>query len=227
MVKVKVSHTIDKQLVDWLENEIETKRFASISHGIEYALTAVKGLQNQPQNKPKNTVHSIKESDEIIAVSLEVEATIDAMRNKWWNDKQIGLGIVKAGGMGIINLTNIIQKNPDLFETKEECKVWLYNKLKTEPPVIETETPSSTRKLHPKIPLISSADTTEPPKFTPNRTIIKCPGCGEEHLKLSGSTVRKCRNCGANMEKNNIKPQPDQHAPALSVPTSPPMEACQ
>lgn len=38
MVKIKVSHTIDEELVRWMDSEIAKKRFASRSHAIEYAL---------------------------------------------------------------------------------------------------------------------------------------------------------------------------------------------
>jgi len=212
MAKIKLSHTIDEELVTWLNSEIETKRFASISHGIEYALTAVKGMQNQSQTKPKPK-NVIEESAEILAV-----VDIETARQKWWDDKQIGMGIIKAGGIGLINLTNIIQKNPYLFETKDECRSWLQNKLITDPPIIDIETPPPTRKLHPKIPVISSADPTDPPKFTPNRSTAKCPGCEEEHLEIPGSTIQKCPNCGYIKQSN-------QQAPMQDIPPSPPLEA--
>lgn len=41
-LKTKVSHTIDSELINWLDSEIEKRRFASRSHGLEYALAALK-----------------------------------------------------------------------------------------------------------------------------------------------------------------------------------------
>lgn len=38
MTKIKVSHTIDEELINWIDSEIKKKRFASRSHAIEYAL---------------------------------------------------------------------------------------------------------------------------------------------------------------------------------------------
>jgi Arc/MetJ-type ribon-helix-helix transcriptional regulator len=38
MAKIKVSHTIDEDLVNWIDSEIKKKRFASRSHAIEYAV---------------------------------------------------------------------------------------------------------------------------------------------------------------------------------------------
>jgi len=219
MAKVKVSHTIDEELVIWLESEISTKRFGSMSHGIEYALTLLKGMHTQPQTKHKNVAQPelAEESAEITVVDVEV------MRQKWWVDKKIGMGIVKVGGIGLINLTNIIQRNPDLFETKEECRSWLHNKLKSDPPpevIKETlykkgiiPNQNHTRKKD----IVSSEDTTEPPKFTPNRSTAKCPGCEEEHLEIPGSTIQKCPNCGYIKQSN-------QHAPAQDVPPSPPQK---
>ena len=149
---------------------------------------------------------------------------LEVLRQKWWDDKQIGEGIVKAGGMGIINLTNIIQKNPNLFETKEECKAWLQNKINTSPPIIVL--PEKTKAKRAKNPQTIST-TDGPPQFTPRRTTAKCPGCSEEILILGTSKVRNCRNCGADVSTLNVSHQPEPHAPALSVPPSPPPEAQQ
>lgn len=41
-MKEKFSVSIDENLLKWLDGEIKTKRFASRSHGIEYALTQLK-----------------------------------------------------------------------------------------------------------------------------------------------------------------------------------------
>jgi Arc/MetJ-type ribon-helix-helix transcriptional regulator len=50
MTKIKVSHTIDEELVKWIDSEIAKKRFASRSHGIEFALK-----QLIESEKSKNT----------------------------------------------------------------------------------------------------------------------------------------------------------------------------
>lgn len=208
MAKVKVSHTIDEELVIWLESEISTKRFGSMSHGIEYALTLLK--ENQFQNK-QTLVKGPEPYPEIISDPISLEAR----RQKWWDEKQIGIAIEKTGGLGVVNIGNIVKKNFDLFETKEECKAWLNNKIKTTEPQIEKEIPEKippkTHKPRPKTP------STEPPKFSPRRTTVKCLGCGEEHLEIPGSTTQKCPNCG------HIK-QPNQHAPAQDAPPSPPQK---
>ena len=41
-MKSKFSVSIDDDLCRWLDSEIRSKRFASRSHGIEYALTRLK-----------------------------------------------------------------------------------------------------------------------------------------------------------------------------------------
>ncbi|TXT61934.1 MAG: hypothetical protein BAJALOKI3v1_720021 [Promethearchaeota archaeon] len=38
MTKVKLSIAIDEELIDWLENEVDSKKFGSKSHGIEVAV---------------------------------------------------------------------------------------------------------------------------------------------------------------------------------------------
>jgi Arc/MetJ-type ribon-helix-helix transcriptional regulator len=40
--KVPLSVTISKDLADFLEAEIKTSRFASVSHGVEYCVRRVK-----------------------------------------------------------------------------------------------------------------------------------------------------------------------------------------
>jgi len=220
MVKVKVSHTIDKQLVDWLENEIETKRFASISHGIEYALTVLKDALTVLKATKIQTIQpqTSKRSDEGSEISElsspDNTIALEVLRQNWWDDKQIGEGIVKAGGMGIINLTNIIQKNPNLFETKEECKAWLQNKINTSPPIIVL--PEKIKAKRAKNPQTIST-TAGPPQFTPRRTTAKCPGCSEEILILGTTKVLKCRNCGADVSILNGSHQPEPHAPMQDV----------
>ena len=37
-MRVKKTITLSKDIVDWLEKEIEERRFSSLSHGIEYAV---------------------------------------------------------------------------------------------------------------------------------------------------------------------------------------------
>ncbi len=183
----------------------------------------IERILNKEQNhKPEQLEPEIiKSTEPIPEIIIESSLSLEAMRDKWYKEKQIGISIVKAGGIGVINLTNIIQKNPDLFETKEECRTWLHNKLKTEPPVIEEietiKTPNKTHKLPP-------SNTVEAQlKFTPRRSTIKCPGCGEEQLELPGSPVRKCTNCGFNFnQEDSTKQQPDQIAAAQDTPTPPP-----
>jgi len=41
-MKEKFSVSIDESLLKWLDAQIKTKRFASRSHGIEFALTQLK-----------------------------------------------------------------------------------------------------------------------------------------------------------------------------------------
>lgn len=38
MAKIKQSHTINAELIKWIDSEIAKKRFGSRSHAIEYAL---------------------------------------------------------------------------------------------------------------------------------------------------------------------------------------------
>ncbi|GAI50918.1 unnamed protein product [marine sediment metagenome] len=41
MAKVKVSATIDRELVRWVDGQIKTRRFRNRSHAIEWALAKV------------------------------------------------------------------------------------------------------------------------------------------------------------------------------------------
>ncbi|MBU7009183.1 MAG: hypothetical protein HXS46_00725 [Theionarchaea archaeon] len=41
-MKIKTSASIDEKLLEWLDSEIEKMRFASRSHGINYALQKLK-----------------------------------------------------------------------------------------------------------------------------------------------------------------------------------------
>jgi Arc/MetJ-type ribon-helix-helix transcriptional regulator len=45
-MKEKFSVSIDENLLKWLDSQIKTKRFASRSHGIEFALTQLKEEPN-------------------------------------------------------------------------------------------------------------------------------------------------------------------------------------
>jgi len=186
----------------------------------------IERILNKEQNPKQLEPEIIKSTEPIPEIIIESSLSLEAMRDKWYKEKQIGISIIKAGGIGVINLKNIIQKNPDLFETKEECRTWLHNKLKTEPPVIEIETPKPLNKhRNPPVLNISSHDPEEPPKFTPRRSTVKCPGCGEEQLELPGSPVSKCANCGFNFGQENTEPQPDQIMPAQETPSPPSAEA--
>ncbi|MGI0102798.1 MAG: ribbon-helix-helix domain-containing protein [Nitrosotalea sp.] len=42
MNKIKLSITIDEELIKWLDSQIKKKKFANRSHGFEYALTQAK-----------------------------------------------------------------------------------------------------------------------------------------------------------------------------------------
>lgn len=46
-MKSKLSITVDSDLVEWLDSQIETKRFSSRSHGIEYCVNYVKELERE------------------------------------------------------------------------------------------------------------------------------------------------------------------------------------
>jgi Arc/MetJ-type ribon-helix-helix transcriptional regulator len=37
--KGKLSVSVDQELIDWIDKEIQTKRFASRSHAVDYILT--------------------------------------------------------------------------------------------------------------------------------------------------------------------------------------------
>jgi Arc/MetJ-type ribon-helix-helix transcriptional regulator len=38
MVKMRKNVTIDDKILEWIDKQIEKKRFASVSHAIEYAV---------------------------------------------------------------------------------------------------------------------------------------------------------------------------------------------
>jgi Arc/MetJ-type ribon-helix-helix transcriptional regulator len=41
-MKKSISVTIDENLIKWIEEGIKTKRFASVSHGIEFSISELK-----------------------------------------------------------------------------------------------------------------------------------------------------------------------------------------
>lgn len=43
--KVKTSITLDEEYLKWIDSQIKTKRFASITHAIEYALEQLKNVE--------------------------------------------------------------------------------------------------------------------------------------------------------------------------------------
>ncbi|CUR52808.1 conserved protein of unknown function [Nitrosotalea devaniterrae] len=45
MVKVKLSITVDEDLIKWLDLQIKKKKYANRSHGFEYSLTQLKNNQ--------------------------------------------------------------------------------------------------------------------------------------------------------------------------------------
>ncbi len=42
MAKIRISITVSRDLIDWMDKMIERKPFASRSHGVELALTRLK-----------------------------------------------------------------------------------------------------------------------------------------------------------------------------------------
>ncbi len=49
IMKVKLSVTVEKKYVDWIEKQIETLRFRNRSHAIEYALA--KFIESEKEKK--------------------------------------------------------------------------------------------------------------------------------------------------------------------------------
>lgn len=45
--KAKISATIDKELIAWIDKNVKTKRFSSRSHGIEYCINECKNKEIQ------------------------------------------------------------------------------------------------------------------------------------------------------------------------------------
>jgi len=46
VVRVKKTVTLPKDVIDWLEREIEERRFSNVSHGIEYAIYQLMKAEN-------------------------------------------------------------------------------------------------------------------------------------------------------------------------------------
>jgi len=46
MPKIKKTVTLDKDLLAWVEGQIKEKRFASLSHALEYALKNLKDSEH-------------------------------------------------------------------------------------------------------------------------------------------------------------------------------------
>jgi metal-responsive CopG/Arc/MetJ family transcriptional regulator len=46
LAKTKISITVDEDLIKWLDSQIKAKKFASRSHGFEFALTQLKEKHN-------------------------------------------------------------------------------------------------------------------------------------------------------------------------------------
>lgn len=42
---MKVTATVDNELIEWIDREVETKRFRNRSHAIEYALAKLKEMK--------------------------------------------------------------------------------------------------------------------------------------------------------------------------------------
>jgi len=49
MIRVKVTATVDQELIEWIDQEVKKKRFRNRSHAIEYALAM---LREPPQKLP-------------------------------------------------------------------------------------------------------------------------------------------------------------------------------
>lgn len=42
MVRVKVTITVDKEIVEWIDNEVSKRTFRNRSHGFEFAVAKLK-----------------------------------------------------------------------------------------------------------------------------------------------------------------------------------------
>lgn len=50
MAKKKTSVSLDKNLIEWIQDKIEEKRFASVSHAVEYALERLRKEEQSSLN---------------------------------------------------------------------------------------------------------------------------------------------------------------------------------
>ena len=50
-MKAKISVTVDKQIVDWIDEQVKTQRFRNRSHAVELAL--MRFLQAEKKNERK------------------------------------------------------------------------------------------------------------------------------------------------------------------------------
>lgn len=53
MAKVKTSIALDAELLNWVESMIKLKRFASVSHGVEYALQRLREQEKEEFHLPE------------------------------------------------------------------------------------------------------------------------------------------------------------------------------
>lgn len=51
MPKIRRSITIDKELMDWIKQQIACKRFKDVSHAFEYAMYHLKEEENAKKSK--------------------------------------------------------------------------------------------------------------------------------------------------------------------------------
>jgi len=52
-MKSKISITVDKKIVDWLDRNVKTQKFRNRSHGVELAL--IKMMESEKKSHAKST----------------------------------------------------------------------------------------------------------------------------------------------------------------------------
>ena len=52
MPKTRVTVTVDPEIVAWIESQVKDKRFASVSHGFEYAIHRLIEEEKTQQPQP-------------------------------------------------------------------------------------------------------------------------------------------------------------------------------
>jgi len=52
-MKSKISITVDKKIVDWLDGNVKTQKFRNRSHGVELAL--IKMMESEKKSHAKST----------------------------------------------------------------------------------------------------------------------------------------------------------------------------